>query len=562
MRVDGGASLTYEQWDRRADGAAGALVERGLGRRPVGILFASGDATAYAVAWIAVQRAGGVPVMLPGAATDSEAQHLLEATAAAAVLTSTGRARSLRAPRRLEMRDLDGTESRPTAVQHPAGSDVAQVIFTSGTTGNPKGIAASHANLVRPAVAQLDATSNGLPEETGLFPLPLGTNVAHAMLMASLTEHRTWIVIPAPTADAICRAVKRHRIVELVLVPAVALSLLELPERDVDLSSVREIGITGAPMPAVAMARLARLAEDATISNFYSSTEAAPAMVGGAYDPSRPGSIGHADPGTCKIVPVEDAPRADGFAVGEVWLRHPDVPGRWYYGDPARSAEVFEQAGWTKTGDLGYLDHDGFLFLVDRRSDVINVGGMKIGTLEVEEVLHAVPAVTDAAVVGVEHPVLGHYVGAAVVTRSATTEDALRGALRGRLAEHKIPGKIVLVERLPRTANGKVDKRAVVRELLTAPVPRIAPRSDTERRVFDLWRELLGRDDFGILDRFLDVGGHSLLAVSLADRVESAFGVRVPLSRLFFAGSVAELSELIDELAAGRGEEAASRPRV
>jgi acyl carrier protein len=108
-----------------------------------------------------------------------------------------------------------------------------------------------------------------------------------------------------------------------------------------------------------------------------------------------------------------------------------------------------------------------------------------------------------------------------------------------------------VVDRLARTRNGKVDKRAIADTLASAAVPTVAPSSATERRLLDLWSELLGRDDFGVLDRFVDLGGHSLLAMTVAARIESDFGVRVPPSRLFSAGTVADLARLVDELVAG-----------
>lgn len=548
LHVDDGPRLTYEEWHREAGHVSAALADRGLGRQPVGILFSSDRATDYAIAWLAVQRAGGVPIVLPGAATDSEAEALVTMTAAREILTSAGRCTGSFGARRLELSQLAGDGRPEPTSSWPKSSDVAQVIFTSGTTGTPKGIAATHANLVAPALPQLRAASAPGHVGCGLFALPLGTNVAQTLLMLSLTERTTWVVLPRFTAEGFAAAVQRHRVTEATLVPAMALALLDLDPDPAALSTLREIGLTGAPMPAPALSKLAQLAPQAAINNYYSSTEAAPAMIGGKYDPRRPGAIGRTDRARCRIVPVEGTPAHDRFPIGEVWLRDPDVPGRAYYGDPPRSEGAFDVDGWTRTGDLGYLDDEGFLFLVDRRADVINSGGMKVATLEVEEALHALPAIVQAAVVGLEHPVLGQSIAAAVVSRAPTSEKEIRAALKTRLADHKIPHKIAIVDRLPQTPSAKVDKRTVAEELLTVPVRRVEPRSDTEKHLHDLWFELLHRDDFGIFDRFLDVGGHSLLAVTLAARIETDLGVHVPVSRLFFAGTIAELAQVVDGL--------------
>lgn len=549
LRVHGGASLTFEEWERRANAVSATLVERGLADEPVGILFASSCVIDYAVAWIGVQRAGGVPIMLPGAATDPEADELLNATGAAGIVTSPTRATLPSRRSRLTLGDGKTDRSGASPPRRTRPSDVAQVIFTSGTTGKPKGIAATHANLVRPALPALLASTSS-PVGRGLFALPLGTNVAQTMLIGCLTEACTWIVLPAFTAEDFCAAAARYEVTETAIVPAIALALLDVPHLDERLSTVRDIGITGAPMPAAALARLARLVPQAAINNYYSSTEAAPAMVGGEYDPRRPGSIGRTDPGRCKIVPVSGFPAADGFTVGEVWLREPEVPSRRYYGDSPSRAGAFRTDGWTKTGDVGYIDEDGFLFLVDRGDDVINSGGMKVGSLEVQEALHELPAVAAAAVVGLAHPVLGQSIAAAVVSRAPTTEAELRGELRTRLAEYKIPHKIVLVDRLAQTPAGKLDKRTIAEQLANADAPRVPPRTSTERRLHALWSELLHRDDFGVLDRFLDLGGHSLLAMTVAARIEAEIGVRVPTSRMFSAGTISDLAGLVDELTA------------
>jgi acyl-CoA synthetase (AMP-forming)/AMP-acid ligase II len=149
--------------------------------------------------------------------------------------------------------------------------------------------------------------------------------------------------------------------------------------------------------------------------------------------------------------------------VGEVWLRSPAVP-RAYFGDAEASGEVFK-AGWIRMGDLGRLDADGYLYLVDRGGDMVKSGGFKVSTLHVEEAIYEHPDIIEAAVVGVPHPVLGTELAAVVVTREPVLPERLRRFLLDRLAPHEVPARVVEAASLPRNAGGKVDKRALLGEL-------------------------------------------------------------------------------------------------
>jgi acyl-coenzyme A synthetase/AMP-(fatty) acid ligase len=189
------------------------------------------------------------------------------------------------------------------------------------------------------------------------------------------------------------------------------------------------------------------------------------------YDPHRPDSVGRAAGGELVVRDQAGRPVPLG-EVGEVWLRSP-YPRR-YLDDDAASASTF-QDGWVRMGDLGRLDGEGYLYLVDRDSDVIKSGADKVSTLQVEAALHEHPRVAEAAVVGVPHPVLGVVVAAAVVARPGTDPadlalERLRGFLLDRLARYEMPTHVLLLERLPRNAAGKVLK-GELRELFTAVIP-------------------------------------------------------------------------------------------
>ncbi len=177
-------------------------------------------------------------------------------------------------------------------------------------------------------------------------------------------------------------------------------------------------------------------------------------------------------------------------------------------------------------------------------------GGTNVSTLEVEDALLHHPAVAEAAVVGVPHPVLGQDVAAAVVLRSAATPRELQGFVRRRLAEHKVPHRVAVVDELPRSASGKVRKDLLADELAgqsdgeRGPEVRtsVGPRDPMEEMVLSVWQEVLGRDDIGVNDDFFDVGGHSLAATQVSARLSDALSRSVSITAVFDTPTVSELA--------------------
>ena len=480
--VDGVDSLTFGAWHARSNAAAHAILRRGLppGGR-VGLLFDARGWVDYAVCFAAVHKAGGVAVPLPRSQPAAELSRLL-ADCGASALIHDGTVVN------------DGTTAEPSAGALPAGTlppgawaaaaaelaaadpgpdpgpvdvevsptDLAQILYTSGTTGRPKGVAATHANLTygcgrrrRPF-----AHSRHL-----VHAFPIGTNAGQAMLVNALDAHPA-VVSPARFTPArFAATIERYAAGTVFLVPAMAVELLNAPAvQEHDLSSVVLLGSAAAPLPGAVAARLAKAFPNATIANYYTSTEAAPAQTVMLYDPAHPGSVGRAiDGGGVRIAAPGSGEPAGPGQVGEVWLRSPATP-RAYFGDAEASGEVFK-AGWIRMGDLGRLDADGYLYLVDRGGDTVKAGGFKVSTLRVEEAIYEHPDIIEAAVVGVPHPVLGTRLAAVVVTRGPVPPERLRRFLLDRLAPHEVPARVVQAASLPRNAGGKVDKRTLLREL-------------------------------------------------------------------------------------------------
>ncbi|MFI9526038.1 class I adenylate-forming enzyme family protein [Micromonospora rosaria] len=460
VQVHGVDEVTFAAWSAGAGAVAGALRRHGV--RPgdrVGLVFGQRDWTGYAVAYCGVLRAGGVAVPLSDRLAPAQLGYALDHCRAAAVLhggdeAPPGTPAGLPAWPAARLA-AEGGEP----FDHPVRpGDLAQILYTSGTTGRPKGVGASHANLVVGAPRH----PRRLPlahSERFLHAFPIGTNAGQTMLLNALTARPTALTLPAFTPARFARLITTAGTV--FVVPSIAIELLDsgaLAGRD--LSGVHLIGSTAAPLAPAVAARLAAAFPQATIVNYYTSTEAAPAQTTMIFDPTRREAVGRPVGGQLMIADADGRELPTG-QTGDVWLRSPHP--RSYYGDETANRATFRD-GWVRMGDVGRLDADGYLHLTDRHQDVIKSGAFKVSTLEVEAALHEHPQVAEAAVVGVPHPVLGSAVAAAVVARPGTpaaepTLPALRAFLTGRLADHQLPARLLVLDRLPRNEGGKVLKR-------------------------------------------------------------------------------------------------------
>ncbi|MGW0931493.1 class I adenylate-forming enzyme family protein [Streptomyces sp. NPDC002644] len=464
--VNGERRLSFGSWQTRSGALAGALRSAGL--RPgdrVGLRFGGADWTEYAVAFLAVLRAGGVAVPLSARLAPAVTAHALADSGATLLLHATTAAPPAPPGRTPAVRTL--TEEAAAGLPEPPDlppadpAADAQILYTSGTTGVPKGVTARHANLAYGCV--LDERRRPLRHSAAfLHAFPVGTNAGQTMLVNALDAAAVCVAAPHFTPLRFLRLIEEHRVGSVFVVPAMAIELLSSPALDRSgRDGVRLVGSTAAPLPLPVAARLARAFPRAQIANYYTSTEAAPAQVTLLFDPERPDSPGR--PASLDLLRITDdrgAPLPAGQA-GEIWLRSPTAT-RGYLGE--RDDEVF-RGGWVRMGDLGRIDEDGFLHLIDRERDVVKSGAHKVSTLQVENALHAHPLVADAAALGVAHPVLGSVVAAVVVPRGELTAGALRAFLLDRLAAYELPATVLFRDALPRNEGGKVVKRELRRIL-------------------------------------------------------------------------------------------------
>lgn len=442
LKVANAGTLTFESWWRRSAAVSAAVRARGIAHGDrVGLVFGNADWIDYAVAFFGVLGAGAVAVPLSDqlGAADIDAR-----------MAHSGARLVLRAG------DLPTAEpdSAPEAAL-PAPGDLAQILYTSGTTGRPKGVAATHGNLGHGWGGRRRPFAHS---HTLAHAFPIGTNAGQWMLANAVGAHPAVLTLRRFTPGRFARMIEEHKAGTVFLVPTMAIELLASgAHTKADLSSVLLLGSAAAPLPGKVAGELSAAFPRATIANYYTSTEAAPAQTVMLYDSGRPSSVGRAaSGGAVRIATAEGEPLPAG-TTGEVWMRSPTAS-RSYYGDADASARVFRD-GWVRMGDLGYLDEDGYLYLVDRESDVVKSGAHKVSTLHVEEVVYEHPGVVEAAAFGVPHPALGTAVAVAVVGGADHTE--LRAFLKTRLAPHEQPHRLITLDALPRNHGGKVDKRAL-----------------------------------------------------------------------------------------------------
>ncbi len=477
--LDAGTALTFGQWDEESNRLARGLVERGVaaGDR-VSIYLPADEVLRWIVAYAAVHKAGAVAVPTNTRLSARELAVILgHCEAGAMITTATLLPTALEVRRRVPSLRLvvsaggDGTDVVPyddvldpdsSTFQVPVGvDDLADVMYTSGTTGLPKGVAVRHRNVA------MIPNNEPVWSATGwLHGAPMFTFAGIAFIYNPMKMGMVGDYLPKFDAGRWLELVERERPMMTMLVPAMAELLVAHPDFERrDLSSLVAVSIGSAPLAPQTLLAMQERLPDASVSNSYGMTEAGPAFIVMPKEEvtRRVGSVGKPmAPMEIKIVDEagrECAPRD----VGELLTRLPGVQ-REYYRDPDATAETWTPDGWLCSGDLGYLDEDGFLYLVGRKKDLIIRGGHNVYPTDIEAVIHEHPAVREAAVVGVPHPVLGEDVAAFVVTKPGESIEVaeLQSFCAERLADYKRPRQVSFVEELPRNATGKVMKHRLV----------------------------------------------------------------------------------------------------
>ena len=476
--VAGTLRLSYGALDRLAGNVAGNLVRHGIGAGDrVALLLC--NCPEFVVYLIACLRLGAIAVPLGARLKAPELETALNDCGAAALVYESEYAGNLPEPATLPSLRLriliDGSAAGAepgTAFLEPAAGpyhdaredDTAIILYTSGTTGRPKGAMLTHLGIIHSAL-NFEACVGLRRDERAILGVPAShvTGLV-AVLFTMLRCGGCTVMMRAFKARDFLALAAAERLTYTIMVPAqYALCLMQQDLAEFDLASWRIGAFGGAPMPEATIAALARTWPGLILVNGYGATETTSptAIMPPGLNTARPDSVGQVVPGGAVRI-VDDSGRdvAPGEP-GEIWIAGPMVvPGYWR--NAAADAAEFTEGFW-HSGDIGSLDDSGFLRVFDRKKDMINRAGYKVYSAEVENVLLHHPGIVEAAVIGSPDPVLGERVKAVIRRRDpGLSAETIREFCAARLADYKVPEFIVLVDTaLPRNANGKLQKASL-----------------------------------------------------------------------------------------------------
>lgn len=471
-----GRSWTYAEFDDAVTRVAAHLA--GFGLEPGERVAAYGtNSDAYAIGFLACARAGLIHVPVNYALKGEELTYLVANSGARAALVDPALCGAFDAVRPalpavarvLPLRDAPGSvlevasgTDTPDFTPRSASDEIAQLLYTSGTTAKPKGAMMSHTALVHEYVScviALDFTGADAP----LVAMPLYHSAAmHVFLMPYLAVGATVHLMAAPDIPEILRRIEADRIGSLFLAPTVWVPLAAHPDLDTrDLSSLHKAQYGASIMPTTVLGRLREKFPELGFYNCFGQSEIGPlaTVLRPEEHEQRPASAGRPVFFVEARVVDDDGNDVTVGAPGEVVYRSPQLCSG-YWNNPAASAEAFA-GGWFHSGDLVTADAEGYLTVVDRIKDVINTGGILVASREVEDALYTHPAVAEVAVIGTPDEKWIEAITAVVVLREGAdaSEDELIAHVRSRLAAFKVPKRVSFIETLPRNQSGKLLKR-------------------------------------------------------------------------------------------------------
>jgi acyl-CoA synthetase (AMP-forming)/AMP-acid ligase II len=484
--IDGlsGRTLTYAQLANAIRLVAANLSRRGFGKGDVFAIYLP-NFPEYAIAFHAVSLLGGINTTINPLYTPDELAHQLNDSGARYLLTiPLFLPNAQKAAEKSNIEEifvlgeeegatpfaslLQGDAQPPEVAINPA-EDVVVLPYSSGTTGLPKGVMLTHRNIVA-NMAQCEGVTNFdmvTSADTVMGVLPFfhiyGMTV---ILNMSLAQGATVVTMPRFDLEMFLGLIQQYKITRINLVPPILLALAKHPlVAQYDLSSLKELMSGAAPLgEELAETVVQRLG--CNVIQGYGLTETSPVTH---VCPNFPGrikraSIGPAIPNTeVMVVDVASAEPLGPNQNGEIWLRGPQVM-KGYLNNPAATAVTIDEAGWLHTGDIGYVDDDGYFYIVDRVKELIKYKGFQVAPAELEALLLAHPAVADAAVIPSPDEEAGEVPKAFVVRKGEITADELIAWVAGQVAPHKKIRRVQFVDQVPKSLSGKILRRVLVEQ--------------------------------------------------------------------------------------------------
>lgn len=476
--VDGARRWTYGEYQRDANRLARALTDLGVVKGDRVCLF-MGNSAEFAIAFYGILKVGAIAVSISSMSRKGEVEYLANNSEAEVMIVGCDYVSEL--PDRVDLPRvrhiiavspddsasdrgvdhslwplLDGREeSFPTV--YTDRDDGAEIIYTSGTTGKPKGVVLTHGNVVSNTYSTMYEAGVSREDRLVCF-LPMYHSFAQNFIFNSTVRAgATLIILPKFEAENVLRVMAEEKVTRWHAVPTIYILVLGMPEADEAFRHVNYCFSAASTMPQ----EIARQWYDRfglKINEGYGLTESTPSAVYNHTVRHKAGTVGtpimnvevqiwDAD---CNVLPVSTA--------GEIVLKGPNVM-KGYYNDPVATAETLVN-GWLRTGDVGVIDEEGYLSIVDRIKDMVNSAGLKIWPREVEEVLYTHEAIEECAIIGVADPVYGENVKACIVLRPGATlcADDVVVFCKERLSSYKAPKIVEFMESLPKSPTGKILK--------------------------------------------------------------------------------------------------------
>jgi acyl-CoA synthetase (AMP-forming)/AMP-acid ligase II len=479
--VDGasGRSYTYAQLADGIRRVAVGLSRRGFGKGDVLAIY-SPNLPEYALAFFGVAMVGGIVTTANPLATAEElAAQLRDAGAIYLVTVSPLLEKALDAAGQSSVREVfvfgEAEGETPFAallaedgplpeVKIDPREDVVVLPYSSGTTGLPKGVMLTHYNLVA-NLRQMDSAAPIAEDDVLIAVLPFYHIYGMVVLMSlGVCSGATVVSLPRFDLEQFLQTLERYAVTRAFLVPPIMLALAKHPLVDqYDLSKI--VGILSAAAPLgrdVAEACAARLG--CIVKQGYGMTEASPCTHIVPDELNRPGAVGLTTPNTeCMIVSVETGAAVGPGELGEVWVRGPQVM-KGYLNQPEATAATVDEEGWLHTGDVGKVDDDGYLYIVDRIKELIKYKGYQVAPAELEALLATHPAIADVAVIGSPDEEAGEIPKAFVVLKGEVSADQIMGYVAERVSPYKRIRLLEVVDQIPRSASGKILRRVLIEQ--------------------------------------------------------------------------------------------------
>jgi acyl-CoA synthetase (AMP-forming)/AMP-acid ligase II len=478
--IDGptGRTYTYAQLPDLINRLAAGLARHGVKKSEVFAIY-SPNLPEVALAFHAIASLGAATTMVPPLFTDDEIIKQLKDSGARYLLTvpqlmekaqkvaqAAGITRLFAIGEAEDAIPLASLLSEAPLANPPSinvDEDFAALPYSSGTTGLPKGVMLTHRNLVA-MLRLMEANQAFSRDDTMICVVPMYHLYGlHIVVNLGLSEGATIVTVPRYDLDQFLQVLEKYKVTVAPLVPPLVLTLSLAPQVDQhDLSALRVIHC-GAAMLADNIAQDCSRRLGCEIRYGYGMTEVSPLSHASLPDPEshKPGSVGFCLPNTeCKIVDYNNGAELRANEEGEIWVRGPQVM-KGYLGNPTATHEMITPDGWLRTGDIGYCDAEGRLFVIDRLKELIKVDGRQVAPAELEAILFTYPTVGDAAVVGSPDEKHGEVPKAFVVLKGNATEEEIMEYVAGRVARYKRVRLVEFISEIPKSPAGKTLRRVL-----------------------------------------------------------------------------------------------------